>query len=240
MTNCDIVIRSYYKDFEWLAYCLRSIERYGRGFRRVIVIVPRSSRAKLDWLGIRADTIVDCEDHRDDYLGQQVTKLTADRYTDAELLCHIDSDCLFRRTTTPDALVVAGRPRVLMAAYRALDPRLAWQAVTERLLGEPVEYEFMRTPPYVFPRWLYAALRGHVEALHRTSIERYILAQPPRGFSEWNALGAFAYRHHRSAFEFVDVGAGPSPLVDDGPLRVFWSWGGIDAAVRAEIEQILG
>lgn len=233
--TCDIFIRSYYRDFSWLAYCLEAISRHCRGFRKVVLVVPASSRERLDWLGLKADETLTCPDYRDDYLGQQVTKLHADLLTDADFICHIDSDCIFQRRTRPADLFQDGRPRVLMARYARLDRHVPWKALTERFLGWPVANEFMRTPPYTFPRWLYPALRQHAQAKHGMPLEQYIVSQPPRGFSEFNALSAYAFRRHREHFTWVDVHrqAPPKPV-----CRVYWSWAGIDAKTRGELEAL--
>ena len=69
--TCDILIRSYYKDFGWLRYALRSIRKYCRGFSKVIVVVPKSSRQKLDWMGLAGDVTITCPNYRDDYLGPE-------------------------------------------------------------------------------------------------------------------------------------------------------------------------
>jgi Family of unknown function (DUF6492) len=232
--HCDILIRSYYKDLGWLAYALRSIRRHCHGFSKVIVVVPQSSRERLDWLRLNGDVTITCPNYRDDYLGQQVTKLMADTFSEADYICHIDSDCIFQRSTTPEDLLVGRRPAVLMAPYDSLDSHTPWKALTEQLLRREVPMEFMRTPPYTFPRWIYAAFRQHVSALHGTSLEKYVLRQPYRGFSEFNALGAYAYLYHHESFVWRDVGH-----IHDSPCRVFWSWGGIDSATRREIEDLL-
>jgi hypothetical protein len=234
--TCDILIRSYYKDFQWLRYALRSIRKYCRGFSRVIVVIPESSRRKLDWMGLAGDLTLTCGDYPDDYLGQQVTKLTADTLTEADFICHIDSDCVFCRPTGPEDLFEAGKPRVLMAPYARLDRHVPWKGLVEKLLRQQVDYEFMRMPPYTFPRWLYAEFRQHISSLHGRSLEHYILDQPPRGFSEFNALTAFAFSRYPAAFHWVDVDAWPSSRQH---CRVYWSWGGIDAAVRSELEALL-
>jgi hypothetical protein len=236
-SSCDIVIRSYYRDFRWLRYCLASIERYCAGFRNVVVVIPKASKAKWDWLGLSADRVVCCPDYRDDYLGQQVTKLHADTYSDADYVCHVDSDCIFQRPITPVDLAAGHRPYVLMAKYAHLDPHVPWRALTERFLGEEVSHEFMRRPPYTFPRWIYAALRKQCRERHGLSIEEYVLSRPPRGFSEFNALGAYAYRHHYDAFAWIDVTDGAVP---PEPCRVFWSRQCLDAKVRREIQELLG
>lgn len=234
-TPCDIFIRSYYKDFVWLRYALASIRRHCRGFSRVVLVTPKSSREKLDWAQLSGDLTVTCPDYRDDYLGQQLTKLTADQWSDAEYICHIDSDCMFRRPTTPADLLEAAKPVVLMSAYRDLDPHVPWKGITEHLLQREVLYEFMRLPPYTFPRWIYSAFREHVLSIQGTSLEDYVLAQPHRGFSEFNALGAYAFLHHRDRFTWREVGHEHR----EGPCRVFWSWAGIDEPTRLEIEGLL-
>jgi hypothetical protein len=234
--TCDILIRSYYKDFQWLSYALRSIRRYCRGFSKVVLVVPRASRRKLDWMGLAGDVTITCPDYPDDYLGQQVTKLTADLYAEADYICHIDSDCLFRQNTTPADLLEDGKPRILMTRYTDLDPHVPWKALTERFLGREVEFEFMRTPPYTFPRWIYSAFREHARFRHAMSLEQYIVAQPARGFSEFNALGAYAWHFHRECFQWVEVGRDPAPVEH---CRVYWSWGGIDESIRSEMERLL-
>lgn len=193
--------------------------------------------AKWRWLKLDADRVVTCPDYRDDYLGQQVTKLHADLLSDADYICHVDSDCVFQRPTTPENLAGAGRPYVLMEPYARLDPHVPWRALTERFLGGKVTHEFMRRPPYTFPRWIYPELRDHCRALHGTTLEDYVLGRPPRGFSEFNALGAYAYRHHRDAFTWIDATHGSAP---PEPCRVFWSRQDLDATVREEISRLLG
>src|SRR5712691_3849026 len=105
MVSVDLFIRSYYKDLRWLSHCLRSVEKYTQGFRKTILVVPGSSAERLAWSGLdlKVEAHV-CPDFADDYLGQQVTKLHADKYTDADFICHIDADCLFHRNITPHVL----------------------------------------------------------------------------------------------------------------------------------------
>lgn len=235
---CDLFIRSYYRDFEWLRYCLASVGKYCAGFRAVVLVIPESSRPwlcrhPLDLSGVR---LLTCRDYRDDYLGQQATKLQADRFTDADYVCHIDSDCIFWRRTTPDDLCAGAKVRVLMRPSAPLGRHYPWRLPTENFLGWDVGYDYMCHPPFTFPRWLYAAVRDHAVAVHGVDIESYLDAQPSRGFSEFNTLAAFAYRYHRERFTWIDVTAqAPAP-----PLcEWFWSWGGIDPDTRRRLEAIL-
>lgn len=233
---CDLFIRSYWKDLDWLRFCLESIVTYCHGFRAVVVVLPESSRAAVQrrapWRDVRIEW---CRDYRDDYLGQQATKLLADLHTDADLICHVDSDCVFQRSTSPQDLMRDGRPCIVRRLNQPLGRRNPWRASTEKFLGWPVLYDFMRRPPFLYPRHLYPLVRAHAIAVHGVDIEAYLAAQPVRGFSEFNVLGALAFAHHRDDFAWVD-----DEETTEAPFcRWFWSWGGLDASTRQQIRQIL-
>jgi hypothetical protein len=237
MTSVDLFIRSYYKDLGWLVYCLKSIEKYAQGFRDVILVVPASSAQRLSWSGLgRSITTHVCDDFSDDYLGQQVTKMQADHYSDADFICHVDSDCIFRRPITPSDLISSDKAVISMVAYAALRHDKGWQQLSERFMRRPVEFDFMRRQPLVYPRWIYSSLRDYTMRIHRTSLQKYIVSQPRRGFSEYNAMGAYAYYHHFRDFCWLK-----SDCVerDESICRWFWSWNGISAEIKDEIDSIL-
>jgi hypothetical protein len=236
--TCDLIIRSYWKDLPWLQLCLRSITRYCSGFRHVIVVLPHGSEARLRRappLDPRVRVQL-CADYPDDYLGQQVTKLSVHHFTDADFICHVDSDCVFRQLTTPGDLIAGHRPTIVMRPFAELGRHWPWRGPTEAFLGWSVSHDFMQQPPFVYPRWLYPALHEFCLHRHKVSLERYVLSRPPRAFSEFNALGAFAYARFRDSFRWIDAA-----VTDPGPGRCqwYWSWGGLDARTRCEIEAIL-
>jgi hypothetical protein len=212
------------------------VHRFCRGFRHVVVVLPRSSLARWTWSGLTADRVLCCPDYRDDYLGQQVTKLYADTWSDADFVCHVDSDCVFQRPTAPADLAIDGRPYVLMAPYARLDPHIPWRPLTEQFLGTPVAFEFMRHPPYTFPRGIYPAVRQHCRERHAMSLDDYVLGRPPRGFSEFNALAALAHRDHHTEFTWIDVTAQDAP---PAPCRVFWSRQPPDVHTHREMRALL-
>lgn len=236
--TCDLLIRSYWKDLAWLELCLASIRRFCRGFRRVILVLPGSSRPWLRRSAIStADiTIVFCAEYADDYLGQQVTKLMADHYSDADFICHVDADCIFARPCTPEQLIVAGRPRIVVRTDACADRHWPWRQPTEQFLRWPVREDFMQQPPFVFPGWLYHEVREFSLQTHHIDLETYVISQPPRGFSEFNVLAAFAFRHHHDRFLWLDRQRRdlPPPF-----CRWYWSWQGVDAHTRSEIQALL-
>jgi hypothetical protein len=235
--RCALFIRSYWKDLEWLALCLASIARYCRGFQDIVVVMPRSSEPWLRRAGLPpVGRLEFCRDYRDDYLGQQATKVHADTFTTADFVCHVDSDCIFSGPVSPDDFVVDGKPRILMCALERLGRERPWQGPTEKFLGWPVSFDFMRHPPFTFPRWLYEHVRAHAVLEHGVDLDTYLARQPPRGFSEFNILGALAYERFRDHFVWTEWGGQTPPA---SPCRWYWSWGGLDTHTRREIEEIL-
>lgn len=229
-----LFIRSYWKDLDWLDLCLRSIDHHCKGFAEIVVVVPESSRQWLTRSRVsRGVRLVYGPDYRDDYLGQQVTKLYADQFIEADLIVHVDADCVFTRTTQPQDLAPGGRPQILTRPIVELGRHYPWRRPTEDFLGFAVDLDFMQQPPFVYPRWLYPLLRRHCLATHGLSIEHYVISRPPRGFSEFNVLGAYAFRNHAEAFDFPRVGSDDAP-----PPRCdwYWSWGGLTLDIRERIE----
>lgn len=236
----DIVVRSYYRDLEWLDYCLRSITRFAIGFRSVIVAIPRGSLGAFERRSLMPDRLVVCADYRDDYLGQQVTKLHADELTDADFIAHVDSDVVFTRATGPTDLMDGRRPQVLMTPYsihpRSGPWRIPWQAVTERFVERPVLHNFMQMMPLTYPRWLYQELRDFAWKTHGCSLADYVLSQQARCFSEFNALGAFAHHFYPETMSWIDTSRDVLPAQR---TRTFWSWGGITHDVRRQLDTIV-
>jgi len=235
--TADIFIRSYWKDLEWLQACVASIQKYCEGFRDVVVTLPHSSQAWLRRSPLPAGIRVEfCDDYRDDYLGQQVTKLQADTFTDADYICHVDADCIFYRRTTPQDFILDGRPRILKQRRDLIPQEWPWRKPVEKFLGFQLLYDFMRQPPFVFPRWLYPEVREHCLSLHKLELAAYVVSQPARGFSEFNVLGALAWQRHHQSFVWIDAAGQPTV---EPHCRWYWSWGGMDASIKAEIANIL-
>jgi Family of unknown function (DUF6492) len=235
--RCALFIRSYWRDFDWLALSLASVARYCHGFDDLVIVTPRRSepwlrRARLPQVG----RIEFCRDYRDDYLGQQATKLHADQFTDADFICHIDSDCVFTRWVSPEDFVVDDKPGIMMRPLERLRRERPWLKPTEKFLGTPVAFDFMCHPPFTFPRWLYARVREHSVTQHGQDVETYLERQPPRGFSEFNVLGALAWLRWRERFAWTTWTDGAV----DSPLRWYWSWDRVRPDTRAEIEKIVG
>lgn len=236
--TCDIFIKTYPADGKFLEYCLRSIDKFATGFRKIVLVTPMGSRVGeilFDAGNVRCPNIIEVEEYgADGYLSQQVFKLHANTFSDAEFILFMDSDTIFTRPVTPETFFIDGKIAWLYTPYDKI--KTPWQPITEKFLGCPVEFEFMRRHPLLAPSWLLAALRTFCRTMHDVSLDEYIMAQPQRAFSEFNALGALAYYFHRDMFHWLNT------ETDDIPELTTlqkWSYGGVTPEIVTEFEQIL-
>ena len=249
----DIFIRTYPGDYEWLYWCIRSIDKFVTGFRRIWIVSPKD---KPEWMtprmhkelhsGTPIEWKVMNDETEDGYLAQQITKLYADVITDyqADYILHVDSDIVFTRPATPGDFFTLPlgsldlREQKMIWYYTPHDQiQTPWQPIMEKFMGFHQPYEFMRRLPMMVPRWLYPKLREFCHMRHGMVISDYIRMQPQRAFSEFNALGAYAYFNHPDSFAWINTTTAPMP----GPAaRQFFSWGGITTEVKTEIDTILG
>jgi hypothetical protein len=102
----DIFIRTYKRDFPLLKCTLYSILKYVTSFRSIIITVRNKeyieliNTLKIEQFFINNSDkikIIPVPNFNDnmDYFGQQITKLYADFYTNAEYIMFVDSDCVF-------------------------------------------------------------------------------------------------------------------------------------------------
>jgi hypothetical protein len=102
----DIFIKSYPPDYDWLRYCLRSIDRFCSGFRKVVVVSPETFNADPA-LKIPVQVVVAPQQCQDGYLDQQLFKLNAHQFSDADMILHVDSDTIFTVQVTPQTYLEA-------------------------------------------------------------------------------------------------------------------------------------
>ena len=240
----DIFLRSYSGDIAWVPWALRSLDRFVTGIRNIIIVVPANDYEKFKGLNLTREILCSSKfagPGLDDYLVQQIDKLCADSYTDADQILFFDSDCIAIRKFSPSDLLLIGRPRWLMTNYRELvkadgTQATPWKAVTEKAVKREVEFEMMRMHPFLVTRAALDSFQEFMARTHNKKLDQYILEQPNRAFSEWNALGAWAYYFaNPRPFSFwpTDISI-PEPFV-----RQFWSWGGLTPEIQAEMEKLL-
>lgn len=216
-----IFIRSFRKDFEYLSFCLRSIQKYARGFDEIVVVVPEGHEKELQHL--TAERVTTTHDGHPGYLAQQDTKVHADTYAPhADFLVHIDSDCVFTQPVTPETFMREGKPLWLVTpwTHMSADDKRSWYHVMCKCVQDCPPYEMMRRHGICLPRWSYKAFRDFIQKTHGITATEYIMSQPAHEFSEFNCLGFYLWLHHRDKFSWWNTAEeGVPPTV----LDQYWS-----------------
>ena len=227
-----IFIKSYPKDFEWLRYCLKSINKFATGFSEIVLVIPEGT----DYPGT-AERVVKVEEKAPGYMWQQVCKMYADQYTTADNISFVDADCVFTEPVTPETFMTDGKPDWLHTPWEkiAATTRAAWGDVMRRCIGQEAPAEFMRRHPQLIPRWALQEFRGFVADRHGVSLEHYIMNQPSGHFSEFNCIGFYLWLCHHDKIHWMNTEDYLPPTV----LTQRWSHGGITPEIRAEIEAVL-
>lgn len=237
MKTVDIFIRTYAGDAQWLPYCLRSIHKFCSGFSNLIIVTPESSKSVIKPIASEfgADFFVCDQLNIDDYVGQQGTKMLADTWCKSDSICFVDSDVIFIRDTTPNLIISdSGCIDMIKTAYNTIE--CPWQSITEKAVGFPVEFEYMRRLPLTYNRDLLEFTRTHIEKTHGRTFHQFIAEVPGRELSEFNILGAIAEKFMPEKFNFINSSIDPLPELY---IKQFWSWGGITEEVQETINNLL-
>lgn len=219
--SIDIFIRTYRRDFPLLRICLYSIFKYVTSFRRIIIAV-REKEYSLLMDSLRREPYFDKLsivkeynfDDSIDYLGQQITKLHADCFTDADYILFVDSDCVFHAPFDISLQMFSeetdNKKRIYLVAdkFSDIDSRcLVWKRFLE-LCRLPSDTEFMRRLPLLYPSGLLKRVRQFLshqrkQPFGNACMQVYRSMTPFYTFSEFNLIGAYARTYEPSAFCFV-------------------------------------
>ena len=231
----DIFIRTYSKDLKWLQYSLASITKFVTGYRNIVVCIPADQRELLNDFNL--ENIVTCPVYKDDYLGQQVSKLKADEYcSGADYVLYTDSDCIFYRPFNVNDLFFEGKPIIYKTRYEKVGDAICWKSVTEKALNKKdIEWEYMRRQPLIYKAETIKDVRDYIELIHNRTLDDVVLSRPYRQFSEFNVLGAFAESFLVDQYHFHDTDYG----ITEPYLKQFWSWSNLTNEERKEIEDMI-
>ncbi len=206
--DLDLLIRSFYRDLGWLRLCLKSLS-FLAGYRRAVVVLPMSTLDRVDVADLASAprvVIRACRDYPDgDYLGQQITKLHADRHTDADVIVHLDSDQLFAEPCdlSTELFDEDGRLRLGIGSDRP--PGDGWARCPREYYGRPLDWDVPPLSPLALPRHVYAGLRADCAARHGMSIVDYARRATATRFSEHALLRAHALVTEPDRYGLFDV-----------------------------------
>lgn len=224
----DIVCVTYVPDAPWVVYLLRSLKLHARGFRQLVLVCPEQGKdlfTKIAKPFPFARLVFRPEPSSKGHRHQMVLKCQADLLSNADVFHHIDSDCHLVGPWTPEDSMTDGKPDLLFTSFANLKPGDSpWRGITENSLKARVPWETMRRFPFVYPRFLYGALRQHIERVQHMPFDQWVFTAPNvgpawHGFSEFCALGAFGMIYHPGAFHLYNTITGMKPT----NVRQSWS-----------------
>jgi hypothetical protein len=224
--NVDIFIRTYSKDIDWLHIALASIQRHVTGYRNIIITIPDKNLLSM----LTIEKVIQVDDMQDGYIGQQLTKMEAWKYTDADAIVFWDSDVIACEPVDVSEWIKDGKPIIWKTKYELT--QTPWRPITEKAVGFDVEWEYMRRMPLTYLRSTLVDCQAFIEGVHKRPLRNYLSSVPHRAFSEFNAIGAYAEKYLADQYHFQDTETGDLPK---NKVRQFWSWGGLTDEVMAEI-----
>lgn len=237
----SILIITYQKHFQWLAWCLRSIDRFASGFDEVLVVVPNTTpareiasltqiyngRVRLHWSGFDEWPGLG-------FLHHEYQTICADQLLPgADFVLHMDSDCVFCEPTTPEDYFVGGKPVLIGAAFDWVvntfrNPNFYhWQTAVKKALGGESTLEFMRRHPAVHFKAVYVKTRECIQRHTGLEPAQFIMQQQntyPQGFAEFPTLGEVAWRHFHNQYHWIRQETDPWPV---DKLIQFWGHGSL-------------
>lgn len=197
----DIFYKSYSKDYKLLKYSLLSLIKNVKGYNNIVILIPQG---ELDLFNSIVTTLPEktivktVKEEGEGYLFQQYCKLTAHNHCLSEYILYADSDCIFDREIDLNEYIKDDKPEILYTHYSKVGDAICWREPTSKLLRNEQEFEFMRRNCLIYHR----ATIGRFNHLF-PDIKETVLNS--KRFSEFNALGAYAFAFEKDIYTFVNT-----------------------------------
>lgn len=133
---CEVLIVTYWKDFPWLEYALRSMVKYFSGFQGVTIAIPGKDAAAFEpfFEKFHGNTSFRMRVHYYDEIAGKGMVQHMVKMAEADLIVphgtkyvlHTDADGIFRMPTTPEHYFWNDKPYYLIRSWASLgvpDPR---------------------------------------------------------------------------------------------------------------------
>jgi len=186
MPTIDLFLKSYKKDFWLLYFALATIKKNVTGYDNLILLIPEHEKHEFDTRNLPERTLIHYvkDDFGDGWLRQQWFKISAYNYSFSDYIMFTDSDCFFTYPVDIRDAINNGKPEILYTSWDKVDQAITWKEPTERILGCPAKFEYMRRNQLCYHR---------DSLIHigqwRPDLETLIMRSEK--FSEFNLIGAY-------------------------------------------------
>lgn len=247
----SVVYSTYRKDLAWISYSMQLLHKFFRGAFDVIVLAEKDCEDVCSTWGFPRTKYVYTKPWGDGYAFAMYQKATADLHTDADLIALMDSDHILLEPMHFDDLLDKGNP-IIRYRFWDEDPRdtsltvglQQWGPPTERVLGVKLDKDYMIAPPFLFHRDTFIKMRTRVEQVLGLPFDKAVYSdrhydfrnflKHPKVFCDYESLALYAAKFQPGRYSFVHHERGTY-----WPLRVFWSHGDWNEALRARLDALL-
>jgi hypothetical protein len=226
----DIFIRTYSKDYFLLRYSLLSIIKFIKGYRYIHICSREKDYNELLKL-IESEPLIKnnqqirthkSHDFADDidYCGQQIIKLSADLFSDADYICFTDSDTIYYGDINLEKEFIDnyGKTNLFVDIWDNVGDANCWRKCLHQL-NLLSDYEFMRRLPIVVPSYILKEIRTFIEKNKKKDfISACLDIFKTCGISEFNIMGSYMYKFYNENCNIKSITMEPSL-----PILQLWS-----------------
>lgn len=231
VNDIGVLIRSYDGDAKWLAYTLPRLLQRATGYNDLVVTGIPSQCEQVARIcaehGVEFKPDEESAKIPNGYLNQQYTKMRAHLFLENDYIAHVDSDILALEGADFNNLMDGDKAVILWDAWEDVGDAQCWRNCTAYALGQDPKFEFMRRLPLVYHRDTQRDCCAFIEQTHNESLLEHI-ARGSR-FSEFNVLGAYAWRFERDKYKWVQ-GKWDNTVTG---FKWFWSHGNMEEQINA-------
>jgi hypothetical protein len=228
----DIFIKTYYKDFIWLEYLLKSIKKFASGFRNVVIVSDEGHLLPPHFHDILPFTIIYVKvpttplpmEHGIGYAWQQCVKLTWYKYTNADHVVVFDSDNMLTRPTTPESFKTNGKYNWYYRPWKDAGNGIVHKPNVDKILNYNTVYDSMCCTVFCFTKSSTAQLERYLHQRYGTS-NLWVIMHKLRiiSVSEFNIYGNFIHTIQHPDYHYVyDLSN-----IFNSTILQSWSWGGL-------------
>ncbi len=165
----DIFYKSYKKDFWLLQLSLKSLSKNVTGYNTIVLLIPEDEKEFFDTRNMPERTLIHYVKYlAPGWLAQQAFKIKAHEYCYADYIMFADSDCIYTYPINLQDFIKDDKPEILYTDWVKVGDGNVWREPTERILGEQVDWEFMRRNCLIYHRETLIKLNSEFRDLHET------------------------------------------------------------------------
>lgn len=244
--NAEIVMVSHRPDLPWLKYSLQLILKYWSPTPKVIVRLDEDCRGVVEQWSLPVEFYY-VKPWPDGYTFQMYTKMTADDFTQAELIILWDSDVMLMGPANLGWMYWDDRPIIEYQEWgeAATNSEKIWRGPTSVMMGLDLNREYMCGVPFIYWRETFSKCRNQIARTHRRSFYDCIYSAVPFSAStfmthpmklaDFEALGLTAATFEPDRYIFRHNRDRPK----DWPFKLYWSHGGLTPEIQAELDAAL-